>query len=162
MADLMQLHEDRTSNDDMRETREFVQEWMIFLIAKTQTERHKHGSLQTKAKLFHIHLLPLQQYADRCRRYGRQFVTKWHVIPAKTLQRLKEVRKNWVALIASLNELMHLLHKLIQQWQQHLENFGIPTTSFRYHHISQQRSSDPEHSSFTITQKQLVHLRSLS
>ena len=32
MADLMQLHEDRTSNDDMRETREFVQEWMIFLI----------------------------------------------------------------------------------------------------------------------------------
>lgn len=64
------------------------------------------------------------------------------------------------SLMLSMDQLLHLLHQLIQQWQQHLEHIGIQRTSSRYT-TPRQQSPGPGRPSFTITQEQLVHLRSL-
>ena len=84
-----------------------------------------------------------------------------HTAEARKTTGSEEELRAIQSLVTSLNELMHLLHEMMQQWQQHLENIGSQRPSSRYH-IPQQRSSGPRRPSFTITQEQLVHLRSLS
>lgn len=84
-----------------------------------------------------------------------------HIADARQTAGSEEGRSAIQSLVSSLDQLLHLLHQLIQQWQQHLESIGIQRTSSRYN-TPRQQSPGPGRPSFTITQEQLVHLRSLS
>ena len=51
-----------------------------------------------------------------------------HTAEARRTTGSEEELRAIQSLVTSLNELMHLLHKLLQQWQQHLENIGSRRT----------------------------------